>query len=167
MTQVPRIVEKLWGIAASDDLVESDYALARLGLLIEKHCQERHADTIYSELGFDEELNNLRLNSAQINQIAKEMVVILMNDPTHAGRAAWSLGKTFDIQFSPDLYVALERYWKTNDIVTAEIIAAIYFTGYLEDRKYLIEEIARNGSPESRDAAQQALKRSLNDAVPT
>jgi hypothetical protein len=168
MISLPTAVSDLFNLINSGDAQEAYHGFTWLRLLIEKHTQDRHNDPHYAELGMADELAAVRLTDSQLNLMVDMLFAIVDQHQDKATQAVWCLSKTFDDVVIQRLLAMLDESWYRDDKLTAQIIKAVYEIKLLRNHWNLIERIAREGMPESRDAALQrlAIRRKLQNHIP-
>lgn len=165
MTSLPKILNQLVEACQSNGL-EGVFDSSRvLGLLIERHRQNRYDDSSYSALLGSEELYGLQLSDEMVDDLVQKLLDILENCEDRASLMVWPLGKAYDSSVMERLLQFLEGRWEGNDSLTHGIIAAVYDPKLLENHWPLIEKIAKHGGPESRYMAKQYLENKLNSQM--
>lgn len=153
---LPNLIALLSEIKGKN-LSDAFHASRKLGLLIERHCQDRYADTTYELLLSNNELNELRLSDFLVNELVEELFFILENYKDRGNLAVWPLGRTFDPTVIDRLLQYLKKNW-TDDTVCSGILMTVYDSALLEDYWDLIKKIAKEGQKESKQLADQLQK---------
>ncbi len=141
-----------------NDLSDAFHASRQLGLLIERHRQNRYQDLSYESLLSSEDLNELRLTDRVVEQLTAELFSVFETYKDRASLAVWPLGKTFNKSVVDRLLKFLERNWAENDVVSSEILMTVYDDALLKNYSGLLEKIAKGGGEESRRLARQRLQ---------
>ncbi len=92
-------------------------ALTNLGLLVERHTQNRYNDLSYlSLLGNDDELFELKLSDNDVNSIAHFLFYHIMNTGVHPVTVAWCLGKCYGLDIYQGIIGLLKLFSHDDDI---------------------------------------------------
>ena len=77
----------------SENFEKANSALSDLGLLVERHTQNRYLEEDYLTLfGFNEEIFDLRLTDNEVEYLVSFFFYHILNKKEHAVTAAWCLG---------------------------------------------------------------------------
>jgi HEAT repeat protein len=128
-----------------------------LGLLLERHARNRYDDPIYEKLYFPPGWLELRLDREQFDAIVDVLADVLERHPRLRSTAAFALGKARSEQAVRHLAGALQRYWQSDDQTTYQLLVALDNRGK-ERVADLIDRIAREGLPNSRDFARDIVR---------
>lgn len=155
---LPKILNQLMEACEGDNLERVFDSSRVLGLLIERHRQNRYDDSSYSTLLGSEELYDLQLSDEIVDDLVGKLFDILESCEDRAGLMAWALGKAYDSSVIEKLLQYLEDKWEDNDSLAHDIIIAVYDPKLFENHWDLIEKIAKHGGPESQYMAKQHLE---------
>lgn len=100
-----------------DDQKSMMSTLTNLGLLIERHTQNRYTDDSYRILlGNDDDLFNLKLTNEDVDSIVHFLFYHIINISIHPVTVAWCLGKCYNYDIYNGIKRLLELYRYDDDI---------------------------------------------------
>lgn len=109
----------------SDDLGVANDALSDLGLLVERHTQNRYSEKDYlTLLGNDDDLYNLRLTDNEAELLAAFFFYYMLNKNEHGITLAWCLGKCYNMDILEGMKNLLKNF-STNDEVVLQLLYSI------------------------------------------
>ncbi|WP_303318944.1 hypothetical protein Q4Q34_05700 [Flavivirga abyssicola] len=114
-------------------------ALTNLGLLIERHTQDRYADDSYHILFGNDDLFNLKLTNEDTNSIVHFLFYHIINIKIHPITVAWCLGKCYNY----DIYDGIKRLLKLysyDDDICEQLLFSL---NALYDPRETFEDIAK------------------------
>lgn len=122
-----KIILTLFKDAQSDDLEISNGALTDLGLIIERHKQNRYDDSSYELLFNNKDLFIIKNSENEIEIIISFLFYYIMNFENNSVTVAWCLGKCYNcniligikklfIIFDSDDEVSLQLLYSINSI---------------------------------------------------
>jgi hypothetical protein len=123
---------------ASSNLDDAMHSLTDLGLLIERHTQNRYADKDYLLLfGSNEELYHLVLKNDEVEYIVQFLFYHIMNIQIHPVTVAWCLGKCYGFDIY-DGIINLFKIFKGEDDICQQLIFSMTSLFEREDMYYEI-----------------------------
>ncbi|GAA3628840.1 hypothetical protein [Flavivirga jejuensis] len=100
-------------------------ALTNLGLLMERHTQDRYSDEDYLILlGNDEDLFKLRLSEADTTEIVHFLFYHIININVYPVTVAWCFGKCYGCDIYSGIKQLLKLY-KDNDDVCEQLLFSL------------------------------------------
>lgn len=109
----------------SADLTIANDALSDLGLLVERHAQNRYSEKDYlTLLGNDYDLYNLRLTDSDVEQLTSFFFYYILNKSEHKVTAAWCLGKCYNMDILEGMKNLLKTF-NTNDEIVLQLLYSI------------------------------------------
>lgn len=130
---------ELSALAASTDHQDiSMTALTQLGLLVERHTQNRYTDTSYEFLFESYDLYHLKLEDEDVNYLVKFFFYHIINIHQHPVTVAWCLGKCYN----QNIYEGIKRLlmlFKDNDDLCEQLLFSL---NALYDPRFTYKDIS-------------------------
>ncbi len=109
----------------SNDFTVANNALSDLGLLVERHTQNRYSEKDYLLLlDNNEELYNLKLTDSDVDVIVSFFFDQILNGTDHGVTLAWCLGKCYHLDIFEGMKKLLTVY-DDDDDVTLQLLYSI------------------------------------------
>lgn len=146
--------------AASGETVQWQSALTDCALLIERHSLDRYADDIYLQLFSDDSLFGVSLYDDEYKELIQLVLKLMADSREKAAMAAWALGKSYAVEYSPKLIESLRRYLELqNDEVVYQILIALENCGLSEAVPLLVDVSKNIDMKKSAEYAREILGR--------
>ncbi len=130
-------------------------AITQAGLLLERYTFAIENEGFYQAM-LTPDLLHHSLTEEESIALITALGDILQNDSTHAGMAAWALGRTSEDGAREALAQALEQWSNHPDNTVYQILAGLDNFG-LAPYAELVWEVAQKGLPRSAELARQVL----------
>jgi|GEM_PF-5299566 len=120
------IVENLIYVMRSENEDKSLSAITSLGLLVERHIQDRYSDVDYLHLFHNDiQIYNLKLSDNEVNLILENVLFELFHNVNkNAVSLAWCLGKFHDKYILSD-FLKLFKIYKNDDDVFLQLLFSL------------------------------------------
>ena len=120
-----KYLEELIEKSKSENLDTVNDALTDLGLLVERHTQNRYGEEDYlTLLGNDEKLFNLRLTENEVELLTCFFFYHILNVSVHPVTVAWCLGKCYNMNILRGMTHLLDIFCSDDD-VTLQLLYSI------------------------------------------
>ncbi|HNH83395.1 MAG TPA: hypothetical protein PL157_13580 [Acidobacteriota bacterium] len=130
-------------------------AITQAGLLLERYTFAIENEGFYQAM-LTPDLLHHSLTEEESIALITALSELLKTDPTHAGMAAWALGRTSEDGAREALAQALEQWSNHPDNTVYQILAGLDNFG-LAPYSELVWEVAQKGLPRSAELARQVL----------